>query len=142
VNAKNFFAKQVYDSRFFKEAAQKARDISENPEQLNALLVQADKKAREKGRGALGESWDTLMTFSRMVKAYAAGNYRKVPWKTLVAVVGAIVYFIMPLDFVPDIILGLGFADDAALLLWIMRWFKKDMDEFLVWEEEIKGIRN
>ena len=135
MNAKNFFAKQVYDSRFFKEAAQKARDISENPEQLNALLVQADKKAREKGRGALGESWDTLMTFSRMVKAYAAGNYRKVPWKTLVAVVGAIVYFIMPLDFVPDIILGLGFglmtrpccsgSCDGSKRIWMSFWCGK-----------------
>src|SRR4030066_256996 len=28
----------------------------------------------------------------------------------------AIAYFILPFDFVPDIIAGLGFADDAALV--------------------------
>jgi len=28
----------------------------------------------------------------------------------------AIAYFILPFDLVPDIILGLGFADDIALL--------------------------
>jgi uncharacterized membrane protein YkvA (DUF1232 family) len=30
---------------------------------------------------------------------------------------GAIAYFVMPLDFLPDILPLVGFADDAALLL-------------------------
>lgn len=32
----------------------------------------------------------------------------------------AIAYFIVPLDIVPDIILGLGFADDAALVTAVL----------------------
>jgi uncharacterized membrane protein YkvA (DUF1232 family) len=32
----------------------------------------------------------------------------------------AIAYFIIPLDFIPDIIVGLGFADDAALVTAVL----------------------
>ena len=32
----------------------------------------------------------------------------------------AIVYFIVPLDLIPDIIAGLGFADDAALITAVL----------------------
>ena len=30
---------------------------------------------------------------------------------------GALAYFVMPFDFIPDIFLGLGFTDDAAILV-------------------------
>jgi uncharacterized membrane protein YkvA (DUF1232 family) len=30
---------------------------------------------------------------------------------------GALAYFILPLDSVPDILAGIGFSDDAAVLL-------------------------
>jgi uncharacterized membrane protein YkvA (DUF1232 family) len=32
----------------------------------------------------------------------------------------AIAYFILPFDFIPDFIAGLGFADDAALLTAVL----------------------
>jgi len=135
MNGKKNFEKRIYESRFFRDAKFKAEEISSNPKLLNDLIFKADKKALEKGRGVLGESLDSLMTFSRMLKAYAGGKYRKIPWKTLVAIVGAVVYFVMPLDFIPDFILGLGFADDVALLLWTMKWAKKDVEEFSQWEQ-------
>lgn len=135
MNGKKNFEKRIYESRFFRDAKFKAEEISCNPKLLNDLIVKADKKALEKGRGVLGESLDTLMTFSRMLKAYAGGQYRKIPWKTVVAIVGAVVYFVMPLDFIPDFILGLGFTDDVALLLWTMKWFKSDVEEFSRWEQ-------
>ena len=31
--------------------------------------------------------------------------------------VGALAYFVAPFDFVPDFILGLGFVDDASILM-------------------------
>ena len=40
-------------------------------------------------------------------------------------VLGALGYFILPLDFIPDIILGLGFTDDLAALAWALFTMKK-----------------
>lgn len=34
---------------------------------------------------------------------------------------GALDYFILPIDFIPDITLGVGYADDMAALLWALK---------------------
>ena len=40
-------------------------------------------------------------------------------------ILGALGYFILPLDFIPDAILGLGFTDDLAALAWALFKIKK-----------------
>jgi uncharacterized membrane protein YkvA (DUF1232 family) len=39
------------------------------------------------------------------------------PFKVRATLVGALAYFILPTDVVPDFIAGLGFTDDAGVLL-------------------------
>jgi uncharacterized membrane protein YkvA (DUF1232 family) len=39
------------------------------------------------------------------------------PTRVRVILLGALAYFIMPADAVPDILAGIGFTDDAAVLL-------------------------
>jgi len=134
MKGKATFEKRIYQSRFFKSAKQKAEGIANNPELLNDLIHKADKKAVEKGRTVLGDAWDSLNTCFRMLRAYARGSYRKIPWKSLVAVVGAIVYFLMPLDFIPDLIFGIGFADDVALILWTVKSIQGDIEMYTEWE--------
>jgi uncharacterized membrane protein YkvA (DUF1232 family) len=39
------------------------------------------------------------------------------PFRVRATLVGALAYFILPTDAIPDIVAGLGFTDDAAVLL-------------------------
>ena len=48
-----------------------------------------------------------------------------VPRNLKLKVLGALGYFILPLDFIPDVILGLGFTDDLAALAWALFTMKK-----------------
>ena len=48
-----------------------------------------------------------------------------VPTSLKLKVLGALGYFILPLDFIPDVILGLGFTDDLAALAWALFTMKK-----------------
>lgn len=48
-----------------------------------------------------------------------------VPTSLKVKVLGALGYFILPLDFIPDIVLGLGFTDDLAALAWALFTMRK-----------------
>lgn len=43
------------------------------------------------------------------------------PFKVRATLIGALAYFILPTDMVPDILAGLGFTDDAAVLLAALR---------------------
>ncbi len=52
----------------------------------------------------------------------------------LVLIVGAVVYFLMPADLVPDLILGLGFADDAAVITWVVGAVRDELARFKAWQ--------
>ena len=48
-----------------------------------------------------------------------------VPRSMKLKVLGALGYFILPLDIIPDFILGLGFTDDLAALAWALFTMRK-----------------
>jgi len=77
---------------------------------------------REEGR--LGEPfWSKVKRFGRslpfvedLLAAYYCASDPATPKRVKLILVGALTYFILPADAVPDILPFLGFADDAAML--------------------------
>lgn len=51
------------------------------------------------------------------VAAYFCAIDRQTPARVRAVLIGALAYFIMPVDLVPDFIAGLGFTDDATVLM-------------------------
>jgi uncharacterized membrane protein YkvA (DUF1232 family) len=56
-----------------------------------------------------------------ILAAYYCAFDRQTPRHVQVALLGAIAYFVLPFDFVPDILPVLGFTDDAAILATALR---------------------
>ena len=56
-----------------------------------------------------------------LLAAYYCAFDRETPRHVQVALLGAIAYFILPFDFVPDMLPVLGFTDDAAVLATAIR---------------------
>ena len=56
-----------------------------------------------------------------MLAAYYCAFDRQTPRHVQVALLGAIAYFILPFDFIPDMLPVLGFTDDAAVLATAIR---------------------
>ncbi len=126
-------ANKVKDSNAYKKAKNKAEEYTKDPEKLNELIDKAAKKANGK-QGPLDAVWTQLMACFRLIKAYAKGTYRKISWQSLVILVASIIYFVMPIDMIPDFILAFGLLDDAAILGWAVKTFSKDIDAFVEWE--------
>jgi uncharacterized membrane protein YkvA (DUF1232 family) len=78
---------------------------------------------------------EKLFLLGRLTRAYATGRYRDIPWKSLLVVLAAFLYFINPLDLVPDAIPVLGLSDDFSVLLWVYNSVKTEVDKFLIWEK-------
>ncbi len=125
----------VEKSSAFKSAKDKAIEYAKNSRKLNELLDKAVGKASS-SKERLVEVWDALLASFRLLRAYATGRYRDIPWASLVSIVAAVLYFVMPLDLIPDFILGLGLIDDVALLGWILSSLKSDIDHFIEWEQD------
>ena len=56
-----------------------------------------------------------------LLAAYYCAFDKDTPRHVQVALMGAIAYFILPFDFVPDMMPVLGFTDDAAVLATAIR---------------------
>src|SRR4030081_1608197 len=56
-----------------------------------------------------------------LVAAYYCAFEKRPPRHVQAALLGAIAYFILPFDFVPDMLPVLGFTDDAAVLATALR---------------------
>src|SRR4029434_9149163 len=93
-----------------KKYRNRAEKILQDRVQLDRLIEEGVEKAQSQKEKLQG-LFQSLMALFRLVKAYAVGEYRAVPWKSLIASVTALVYFIYPLDFIPDFLLP-GFLDD------------------------------
>lgn len=65
-----------------------------------------------------------------MLKDYWNGIYKDVPWSTIGMVTFAILYFVNPFDLVSDLLPILGFGDDAAVVVAILKVIRKDMQNY------------
>jgi uncharacterized membrane protein YkvA (DUF1232 family) len=125
------------DSSSFKKAKRKASGILQDPERLRNLVDQSVKKIKDlrDNSDEMQEFQRYVGTFNRMIKAYSSKEYQKTPWKTLLLTVAGIIYFVSPLDLIPDFIPVIGYLDDISVLLWIANSAKSDLEEFEEWEE-------
>lgn len=117
----------------FHRARKKAESYLQDKNKAANLLRKAKAKAAQK-QGALAGVWEDLQTMFRMLKTWISGDYSGASWRTILLVVTAILYFVMPFDVIPDFIAALGFFDDAAVIAYIVSILKEELMAFSAWE--------
>ena len=139
--AESSLVSQILRSIFFKKATGKAGRYASNSSKLFNLARQVMTKVQQRGvKEGMAEALMQVQLLVRLVRAYASGEYRKLPWKSLVSIVGVLIYFVSPLDFIPDFLPIVGMADDLALILWLFKTLGDDLDAFSQWEKRTKTI--
>lgn len=126
----------VASTPLFKGILKRAEEYIKSPLRIKQLLNDTYQKASEKKDfGSIAhEVWENLQTLSRLIKASVTGDYNGVPTSTLVGGVAVFLYFLTPIDFVPDFIPVIGLLDDVSLLAWFMTSIKGEMEKFAEWE--------
>ncbi|MGH8438980.1 MAG: YkvA family protein [Pseudomonas sp.] len=65
--------------------------------------------------------------------AWWRGEYRTISPKALVTVVAGLLYFVSPVDAIPDWLLGVGMLDDIAVLAWVLKAVSDELAAFSTW---------
>ncbi|MDE3737621.1 MULTISPECIES: YkvA family protein [Pseudomonas] len=102
---------------------------------LPSLLLAASRKSSSQS-GRLGAVKDDLRLLLSLANAWLRGEYRQINPKAFLAVVGALLYFVTPLDALPDWLVGMGFVDDLAVLAWVLKTWGGELDAFRAWREK------
>jgi uncharacterized membrane protein YkvA (DUF1232 family) len=120
--------------KLFRAFRKEAEAYHQHPSDAGYLARNAYDRAKQH-RGPLSRVWDDLMTFFRLLRAWATGKYRHhIPWKSVAMIIAGVLYFMDPLDLIPDFIPIIGFADDAFIIRFVMRAIHKDVERFREWE--------
>ncbi|GFM79430.1 hypothetical protein PSCICO_34240 [Pseudomonas cichorii] len=101
---------------------------------LPGLLFAVARKGATEG-SRLGRIKEDLRLLQSLCLAYWRGEYRDINPKAILSIVAGLMYFLSPLDAIPDWIPGLGMFDDIAVLAWIMKNLTDELDAFRAWRE-------
>jgi uncharacterized membrane protein YkvA (DUF1232 family) len=87
-----------------------------------------------KAHGPLAEFVQDIKLLFAVIKDYASGTYREIPFTTIAGIVGALLYVFSPIDLIPDFIPGLGLVDDAAVVAALLACIHADLQSYKDWK--------
>lgn len=128
------YSKPALRSEAFVRALTDAKACLKNPDDLQALLNEAAKKAATVPREPFKDCWPYLQTMLRLIRAHHRGEYSQVPSEALLWIVAALNYLVDPFDLIPDKTPFLGFVDDATVIEFVTDKNRQTLDDFMVWE--------
>ena len=77
-----------------------------------------------------------LNVLTRLTKAWRNKEYTEVSYVTVFLSVAILLYFVSPIDLMPDFIPIVGGLDDVLLLGFLLKMIDKEIERFLTWEKE------
>ncbi|MDO6443314.1 MULTISPECIES: YkvA family protein [unclassified Marinobacter] len=92
-------------------------------------------ETKVKGSGKFERFSADIKLMFAMLRDYRNGSYRDIPWKSIAAVAGALLYVMNPLDLIPDLIVGIGFVDDVGVVALCLKLVESDLHKYAAWKE-------
>lgn len=117
-----------------KKYGSKAKDYANDKEKTKKLLEEASEKAKTIGStGPFEQLQERLKLLFEIVKYWYNGSYKKIPTGSIVLIIIGLLYFVSPVDVIPDFIPG-GYLDDAFVLGLVIKQVSSDLDTFKIWK--------
>lgn len=131
---KNNLLERILDSVFYNSSMSKATKLSGNAVGILSLLKGVLSKIQKDGKNSVLQTiFNKIITLGKLLKFYATGEYRDIEIKNIVIIITAFVYFLSPIDLIPDFIPMLGFADDVALVTFVFNSVSDEIEKFEIW---------
>lgn len=112
----------------------RATELIKDSEKTKKIINEASTKA-DANKADFQSIWGQFQLLFALARDYFNGTYRNVSTKSIVAIVAALLYFLSPLDLIPDFILGLGFVDDVFIIGLVIKQVTQDLEKYRLWKE-------
>lgn len=117
----------------FSQSKTKASELVKDKEKAKVKIDQALKKANA-NKGEMQSVWQQLQSLFSLAKDYFNGTYTDIPKKSIVAIIAGMLYFLSPVDLIPDFLLGFGLIDDVFILGLVIKQVAKDLEKYQAWK--------
>ena len=120
--------------------SEKAKKIIDDPEKVSAVLEKAMDLCEDLSHVRfVGKYFKDISLVCSMLNDYICKRYTKVPMATVITLLAAVLYFISPVDIIPDFIPLIGHLDDMIVFGFVTDAAKIDLKKYEKWK---KGNEN
>lgn len=120
--SKKILSDEASYSDFMKELNKKMKNIKVNNKKLNELV----------------ENIELLIS---MVQDYYHKKYTAIPVKSILSVIGGLIYVLAPVDAIPDYIPVVGYVDDIAVIALVLKLIDSDLQDYKAWKAKQKNYK-
>ena len=113
-----------------------AEKLLKDKDKLEEFLQKLEKKLETIPK--VGNALSALPTMVSLIKSYIKKEYTEIPLKTIIAIISAGIYFLSPVDLIPDVIPGIGYIDDATVVTVCLSLVGDDIEEYKKWRDKNK----
>ena len=115
-----------------------AEKLLRSGESILAFLKKVEEKMT--GMTHVSSALKNVPFLVKMIKSWVKKEYKEFPWGTLLAIVAALAYVILPTDAILDTIPVVGHVDDAAVIALCLTLIKVDIDAYKEWLETQEAV--
>ena len=112
----------------------KAEKMLENTEQFEKFLERVEDKLQK--LPGYGSKLVYVPQLILLLIDYVKGNYKEITKAEIITIVAALMYVLLPVDALPDLVPGLGFLDDAAVMIWLFSLINDDIETYMQWRQK------
>ena len=129
----NVFYEQKAQEELEKGYAQ-AKKLLNNPDKIEKFLQRLEKKL--KLIPLAGDRLAKIPIMISLIRSFVKKEYTDIPIGSVIAVISALIYFVSPIDILPDSIPVLGYLDDAYVIAACWKLVESDVEEYVKWRED------
>ena len=133
-----------FDEKKAKEELEKgyepAKKLLNDQDEMEKFLQRLERKV--KLIPIAGNKLSKVPVLASLLRNYYKKQYTEIPMGSLIAVTSALLYFVSPFDFIPDIAPLIGFFDDAAVIAVCWKFVESDINEYEKWREDNGLVQN
>ena len=116
---------------------EQAKNLLHDQDKVEAFLQRLEIKL--KAVPVVGDRLTNILVMASLIRSFIRKEYTDIPIGTIIAIISALVYFVSPIDIIPDGIPVFGYIDDAAVVAACWTLVESDVKEYITWREN-KGM--
>ena len=114
-----------------KKRENKAKKYLNNPTKLANFVNNVDYKSHDVSK--IRKYVANIKQMTALIRDVINGNYKNIPIGSLVSIIAALIYFLSPIDIIPDVVPIIGYIDDVTIIATCLSYVKDDLNRYIEW---------
>ena len=112
----------------------RAKKLLKDEDKMETFLYRLENKLNKVPIG--GEILSMIPVMISMLRSYIKKEYKDIPIGTVIALISALLYWLAPLDIIPDALPVAGYVDDATVVAACLKLINDDLKEYKEWRRK------